>query len=134
MFYSYSRISSALLLLALVNHPASSQSASPVRALQQPPPARLSCEYARQLMVAEVTGQRMDTSIYVFQRRGDADETLLKLTDLALRSPHCPAAYGARGLLKQRLARTDWIPKDAPGQKVGLSWREDAIYDLVLAA
>ncbi len=131
---SYSRITSALLLLVLVNRSASSQSASPARTSQKPTPVRLSCDYARQLMVAEVTSRRVDTSIYVFKRRGDADETLLKLTDLALRSPRCPAAYGARGLVKQRLAQTDWPPKDAPGQKIGVAWREAAIYDLDLAA
>ena len=48
--------------------------------------------------------------------------------------PRCPAALGARGLVKQRLARTDWVPKEAIGQKPGTPWNQGAVYDLALAA
>ena len=40
----------------------------------------------------------------------------------------------ARGLVKQRLAQTDWVPKDLPGQRVGIRWKEDALYDMAIAA
>jgi GWxTD domain-containing protein len=84
-------------------------------------------------MVAEVTGQSTDTSIFIFKNRRDADDALLRLTILALRSPRCPAAHGLRGLVKQRLVKTNWTPKDALGQRAGVPWKEDAIYDLALA-
>jgi GWxTD domain-containing protein len=31
------------------------------------------------------------------------------------------------------LAKTDWVPKDAPGQRAGVRWSEDAVYDLASA-
>jgi GWxTD domain-containing protein len=92
------------------------------------------CDGALQLMLAQVTGAPADTSIYIFTRREDADRALRRLTFLATDSPGCPAAFGARGLVKQRLARTDWTPKDAPGQKAGTPWNQGAVYDLALAA
>ena len=92
------------------------------------------CERALQLMLAQVAGAPADTSIYVFTKRQDADNALRRLTFLATDSPGCPAAYGARGLVKQRLARTDWVPKDAPGQKAGSPWNQGAVYDLAFAA
>ena len=94
----------------------------------------LGCADALRLVVAQAAGQPSDTSLFIFRGRGDADDALRRATFLALGSPRCPAAYGARGLIKQRLAQTDWVPKDAPGQRVGVRWREDALYDLVLAA
>ncbi|HEX6434762.1 MAG TPA: GWxTD domain-containing protein [Gemmatimonadales bacterium] len=96
--------------------------------------AKLTCDHALQLMVAEVTGAPADTSIFIFQDRSDADDALRRLTFLATGSPRCPAAHGARGLVKQRLAQTDWVPKDLPGQRVGIRWKEDALYDIALAA
>jgi hypothetical protein len=96
--------------------------------------AKLSCEHTLRLVVAQVTGELVDTTVFIFKDRSDADGALRRLTDLALGSPRCPAAYGARGLVKQRLARTNWIPKDGPGQRVGVRWKEDALYDLGLAA
>lgn len=95
---------------------------------------QISCDHALQLMVAQAVGGTTDTSIFVFKDRGDADDALRRLTNLAIGSPRCPAAYGARGLVKQRLARTDWVPKDLPGQRVGIRWKEDALYDIALAA
>ncbi|HET6779294.1 MAG TPA: GWxTD domain-containing protein [Gemmatimonadales bacterium] len=95
---------------------------------------KLSCDQALQLMVAEVTGAPVDTSIYIFKDRRDADNALRRLTFLANGSPRCPAAHGARGLVKQRLVPTGWFPKDLPGQRVGIRWKEDALYDLALAA
>ena len=93
-----------------------------------------SCNHALQLIVAEATGAPTDTSIFVFGNRSDADRALWRLTDLALGSPRCTAAYAARGLVKHRLVRTDWDPKDLPGQRVGIRWKEGALYDLALAA
>ncbi len=92
------------------------------------------CDRALQLMLAQVAGAPADTSIYVFTKRQDADNALRRLTFLATDSPGCPAAYGARGLVKQRLAKTDWVPKDAPGQKAGSPWNQGAVYDLAFAA
>jgi GWxTD domain-containing protein len=99
-----------------------------------PAQAKPSCDDALQLIVAETAGTPADTSLLIFKDRGDADRTLLRLTELAIGSPRCPAAYGARGLVKQRLGNTDWVPKDAPGQRIGVRWKEDALYDLALAA
>jgi GWxTD domain-containing protein len=96
--------------------------------------AKPTCEQALRLLVAEAAGTPTDTSIFVFKDRGDADRALLRLTELAIGSPRCPAAHGARGLVKQRLAGTAWVPKDAPGQRIGVRWREDALYDLAQAA
>jgi GWxTD domain-containing protein len=95
---------------------------------------RFSCRHALELMVSQALGASVDTSIYIFRKRSDADDVLRRLTDLALRSPRCPAAFGARGLVKQRLARTKWIPKDAPGQRLGVPWKDDGLYDLARAA
>jgi GWxTD domain-containing protein len=95
---------------------------------------KLSCAGALRLIVAQATGQSTDTSLFIFRGRSDADDALRRATFLALGSPRCPAAFGARGLIKHRLARTDWVPKDAPGQRVGVQWKEDALYDLGLAA
>jgi GWxTD domain-containing protein len=99
-------------------------------------PAQLepTCERALQLMLAQATGAPADTSIYIFPKREDADRALRRLTFLATDPPRCPAAFGARGLVKQRLARTDWFPKDSPGQKAGTPWSQGAVYDLALAA
>ncbi len=99
-----------------------------------PAQAKLTCDGTLQLMLAQVIGAPADTSIYVFTRRQDADKALRRLTYLATDSPGCPAAFGTRGLVKQRLALTDWVPKDAPGQKAGLPWSQAAVYDLALAA
>jgi GWxTD domain-containing protein len=95
---------------------------------------KLSCGAALQLMVSQTTGIPTDTSLFVFKDRGEADEALRRLTFLAIGRPRCPAAFGVRGLVKQRLIKTDWIPKDAPGQRAGIRWKEDALYDMALAA
>jgi len=92
------------------------------------------CDHALQLMLAQAIGAPADTSIYIFTKREDADDALRRLTFLAAESPRCPAALGARGLVKQRLARTDWVPKEATGQKPGTPWNQGAVYDLALAA
>lgn len=136
MRLSLSRTASALLFASVLSTSSTVrlQAQTVVKAAREIPPAKLSCDYSRQLMVSEVTGQPLDTSIFIFKDRGQADERLRKLTDLALRSPRCPAAYGARGLVKERLARTSWVPKEAPGQRVGVPWKEDAVYDLGFAA
>ena len=118
----------------LVILPAALDAQAAGSASQRSSPKKFSCEAALRLLVAEVTGEPADTSIYRFEKRNDADAALRRLTDLALRSPRCPAAYGARGLVKQRLSRTDWVPKDAEGQRAGVAWGEDAVYDLGLAA
>jgi GWxTD domain-containing protein len=127
---------SALLFASVVSISPSIplQAQTVAKAARETTRTKLTCDYARQLMVSELTGQPLDTVIYIFEDRGDADERLRKLTDLALRSPRCPAAYGARGLVKERLAQTNWVPKDAPGQRVGVAWKEDAVYDLGFAA
>jgi GWxTD domain-containing protein len=119
---SRSRVAPLLLLPALLS--------APQIALAQ----RSSCADALRLMVAQASGQPTDTSLFIFRDRGDADDALRRTTFLAMGSPRCPAAYGARGLIKQRLALTDWVPKEATGQRVGVRWKEDAVYDLGLAA
>jgi GWxTD domain-containing protein len=98
-----------------------------------PAQVKPTCDHALQLMVAQVTGAPADTAIYIFTKREDADNALRRLTFLATDSPRCPAALGARGLVKQRLARTDWVPKEATGQKPGTPWNQGAVYDLALA-
>jgi hypothetical protein len=136
MRLSHFRTASALLFASGISISPSIrlQAQTVAKAARETTPAKLTCDYARQLMVSEVTGQPLDTAIYIFKDRGDADERLRRLTDLVYRSPRCPAAFGARGLVKERLARTDWVPKDAPGQRVGVAWKEDAVYDLGFAA
>jgi GWxTD domain-containing protein len=136
MSLSHSGTTSVLLCatICMLYPSGSPQAQTATNAARRTTPLKLSCDYARRLMVSEVTAQPLDTSIYIFKNRGDADEKLRRLTDLALRSPHCPAAYGARGLVKERLAQTNWVPKDAPGQRVGVAWKEDAVYDLGIAA
>ena len=136
MSLSHSAFASALLftLSSFAGLPDGLEAQTTKPAGLAPAPAKLTCDLALQLMVSEVTNQRADTSIFRITNRGQADEALRKLTDLELRSPGCPAAYGVRGLVKQRLSRTDWVPKDAPGQHAGVPWGEDAIYDLTLAA
>ena len=37
-------------------------------------------------------------------------------------------------LVKWRLAKTGWRPKDGPGQRSGVAWHDGALYDLALAA
>jgi GWxTD domain-containing protein len=100
----------------------------------QVPPTPRSCDGAVQFLVQQASGIPTDTSFFRLTKRGDADAVLLKLTDLALGSPRCAAAVGVRGLVKLRLRQTDWHPKDGPGQRSGVSWDEDAFYDLTQAA
>ena len=108
---------------------------SPAQAPQRPssdtPKATPTCPRLHQLLLEQVTGEFTDTTIWTFKNRGDADDILRRLTELA---PRCPAAVGARGLVKWRLSGTDWHPKDAPGQRPGVPWNEDALYDLARAA
>lgn len=126
MSLSHSAFASALLftLSSFAGLPDGLEAQTTKPAGLAPAPAKLTCDLALQLMVSEVTNQRADTSIFRITNRGQADEALRKLTDLELRSPGCPAAYGVRGLVKQRLSRTDWVPKDAPGQHAGVPWEK----------
>ncbi len=123
-----------ILALALMAGGRTQSPAQVVQPASPPSKASLSCPRVHQLLVEQVTGEFTDTSIWTFKKRGDADDALRRLTDLALRSPKCPAAVGVRGLVKWRLSRTDWRPKDAPGQRAGVPWNHDAFYDLGLAA
>ena len=72
--------------------------------------------------------------VFRIESRSDVDAVLRHLTDLALGRDRCGAAYGVRGLVKWQLMDTPWTPKDAPGQRPGVPWNADAIYDLTLAA
>jgi GWxTD domain-containing protein len=122
----------ATILAARLLHTTEVDRPSPVRETRPKP--QISCKRALELMVAQAIGTSVDTSIYIFPDRNDADDVLWRLTDLALRSGRCPAALGARGLVKQRLTQTKWVPRDAPGQRIGVPWMDDALYDLALAA
>ncbi|HEU4801112.1 MAG TPA: hypothetical protein VFS94_10800 [Gemmatimonadales bacterium] len=96
--------------------------------------ARISCADAAQVIDDQAAGRAIDSPVFHFGSRSQADEALRELTNLALGSPQCAAAYGVRALLKWRLMATNYVPKDAPGQRTGLRWNEDAIYDLVLGS
>ncbi len=96
--------------------------------------ARISCADAAQVIDDQAAGRSIDSPVFHFESRSHADEALRELTNLALGSPQCAAAYGVRALLKWRLMATNYVPKDAPGQRTGMRWNEDAIYDLVLGA
>ena len=52
-----------------------------------PSKASLSGPRVHQLLVEQVTGEFTDTSIWTCKKRGDADDALRGLTDLALHSP-----------------------------------------------
>ena len=114
--------------------PAQSLAQVAQRPASDPSQATLSCPRLHQLLVEQVTGELTDTTIWTFKNRGDADDILRRLTELSLRSPGCPAAVGVRGLVKWRLSRTGWTPKDALGQRSGIPWNHDALYDLGRAA
>lgn len=126
-------IERALLCLTFLVAPATALAQAAAESTDQSAD-RISCTGALQLLVAQAEGRLVASPLFRFAGRGDADEALRRLTDLAFSSPRCPAAFGARGLVKRRLASTDWVPKDAPGQRPGVPWNEDAIYDLALAA
>ena len=57
------------------------------RPASPPPKASLSCPRVQQLLAEQVTGEFTDTSIWTCKKRGDADDALRRLTDLALHSP-----------------------------------------------
>ena len=96
--------------------------------------SRISCADASQVIDDQAAGRAIDSPVFHFGSRSQADDALRELTNLALGSPRCTAAYGVRALLKWRLMATNYVPKDAPGQRTGMRWNEDAIYDLVLGA
>ncbi|HEX6644949.1 MAG TPA: hypothetical protein VF037_09730 [Gemmatimonadales bacterium] len=94
---------------------------------------RLSCPESAALL-ADRAATEVPAPVYAIATRNDADDVLRTLTDLALGANRCSAALGIRGLVKWGLASTSWTPKDAPGQRAGIPWDADAIYDLTLAA
>lgn len=96
--------------------------------------ARISCADASRVIDDQAAGLPIDSPVFHFRSRSDADAALRELTNLALGSPACIPAYGVRALLKWRLMETSYVPKDAPGQRTGVRWNEDAIYDLALGA
>jgi GWxTD domain-containing protein len=97
------------------------------------PVAKLSCAQAYGLLLAQAMRTPPDVAFLKPTRHNDADASLRELTYLGLGPPRCAAAFGVRGLLKWFLATTDWVPKDAPGQRPGVPWNLDAIYDMALA-
>ena len=92
--------------------------------------SKLTCAQATSLLVDQAMGHRPDAAFLRPQSRSDADAALRILTFSAIGSPKCPADFGVRALLKWYLATTDWVPKDAPGQRPGIPWNQDSIYDL----
>lgn len=124
-----------VLTLALVaGAPTSSTAQVSQQPAASPSKTSLSCTRLHQLLLEQVKGEFTDTSVWIFKKREDVDNVLLRLTDLAHRSPKCPEAIGVRGLVKWRLIETDWRPRDAPGQRAAVPWTEDAFYDLGRAA
>lgn len=95
--------------------------------------SQLTCAQANALLAAQATGHSPDAPFLRPQSRSDADAALRILTYSAIGSPKCPADFGVRALLKWYLSTTDWVPKDAPGQRPGVPWNLDAIYDLATA-
>jgi hypothetical protein len=98
-----------------------------------PAEARLSCAEAATLLAARAATER-PAPVFRIENRNEVDAVLRNLTDLALGRERCGAAYGIRGLVKWQLVGTPWTPKEAPGQRPGVPWNADAIYDLTLAA
>lgn len=98
-----------------------------------PADTRLSCSDAAALLENRAATER-PSPVYRIESREDVDAVLRGLTDLAFGSSRCGAAYGVRGLVKWQLVGTPWTPKEAPGQRPGVPWNADAIYDLTLAA
>ena len=95
--------------------------------------ARMNCAQALALLSATAMRSAPDPATLRPASHPGADAILRHLTDVALSSPRCPAAFGARGLVKWELEGTGWEPRDAPGQRPGVPWNLDAIYDLALA-
>ncbi|HET8633223.1 MAG TPA: GWxTD domain-containing protein [Gemmatimonadales bacterium] len=95
--------------------------------------SQLTCAQANAMLVNQATGHPPDAAFLRPRSRSDADAALRILTYSAIGSPRCPADYGVRALLKWYLSTTDWVPKDAPGQRPGIPWNLDAIYDLAEA-
>ena len=126
---SVSRVLLALVFLAATGAAEAQAPADTVA----PASARFSCADAAALLANRAATER-PAPVYRIESRGDVDAVLRHLTDLALGSGHCGAAYGVRGLVKWQLVGTPWTPKDAPGQRPGIPWNADAIYDLTLAA
>jgi len=97
------------------------------------PPAQFTCPQALSLLYATAMGSAPDPSSLRPATRSGADAAIRHLTDVALGSPRCPAGFGVRGLVKWQLQGSGWTPRDAPGQRPGIPWQLDAIYDLALA-
>jgi hypothetical protein len=112
---------------------------SGVAAAQTPVPGattaetRLSCVQASTILSTRAATER-PAPVFRIESRNDVDAVLRNLTDLALGRERCGAAHGIRGLVKWQLVGTPWTPKEAPGQRPGVPWNADAIYDLTLAA
>ncbi len=125
----------ALIMVALVLSWSAPPRATSQGARASTPASRdgLNCQQALALLSATAVGSPPAAPILHPTTRSDADAALGHLTNVALGPPHCAAAFGVRGLLKWELEKTDWEPRNAAGQRPGISWNMDAIYDLALA-
>ncbi|HEU5049127.1 MAG TPA: GWxTD domain-containing protein, partial [Gemmatimonadales bacterium] len=92
----------------------------------------VSCDEATRAVLARTSAQPQ-AAIYQPTDRDDADAVLRSLSNLGNDPPGCGAAFGVRGLVKWTLVGSGWPPKDAPGQRAGVPWNADAVYDLTLA-
>lgn len=120
-----------LLAAVLLASPLSAQSARPET---QGFDASLTCAEASALVSERASRGFVDAAVLRVGSRSQGDEAMRRLTDLAFSRGDCPAAFAVRGLVKHEVADSGWAPKDAPGQRPGIPFREDAIYDLALAA
>jgi hypothetical protein len=119
-----------LLVPALLNPPTGTAQDAPARELNLR--GGVSCDGATRALLAR-TAVQPQPAIYQPTDRGDADAVLRSLSNLANDPPGCGAAFGVRGLVKWTLVGSGWPPKDAPGQRSGVPWNADAVYDLTLA-
>jgi hypothetical protein len=122
-----------LLALAAIGLGQSGRAAAQGAASTPVSVSQLNCAQANAMLVAQAEGHPPDAAFLRPQSRSDADAALRILTYSAIGSPKCPADFGVRALLKWYLSTTDWVPKDAPGQRPGIPWNLDAIYDLATA-
>ncbi len=125
-----SLLTTSLLLLASA---AAAGAQAPAPDAPLPADARFRCAEAAALLASRAATER-PSPVYRIESREDVDLILRRLTDLALGTDRCGAAFGVRGLVKWQLVGTPWTPKEGPGQRPGVPWNADAIYDLTLAA